>query len=383
MITRLRVVVALAILWFLTVAGTLAGFMIWGRDVVPASTTYWGFWISNITPVLTTLYLVVWTIITFHSIEEQRTQRQIQFHPYLEIRPIKTVDQVGNMLPGADQVPEDYSRLVTPSAKTSSNDLGLNYLCLAISNQGQGLIISLRLEIEIGVPGTAFTRTFTYEDEPRLAHNQTRLLTILPFTQLPRYEVRLKRVEYSDPFGKYKHFIGPSVIQDEHPQEIAEKNMQLVFVDDFKDQPNGKGWITDYWGGGQTPSNVYVDASKPDHHVLSLQGDRSRFANRSWNESGAFFDLPVLPNQVFEITCRVRSLPGTTAQFKLWCHDNNLARDPKNRITPTRTPAVDWETFSMLYMSDTGQLRIHLHLIPDLGTIEVDLVTVKHFPQQG
>lgn len=81
----------------------------------------------------------------------------------------------------------------------------------------------------------------------------------------------------------------------------------------------------------------------------------------------------------YQITCHLKAEPGTTGQFRLWCHDKSGpdARKGASVSTKFETPAPDGTSVSLLYNAvNNPHIRIHLQYRPGRGAIYVDNVRI-------
>jgi hypothetical protein len=257
-----------------------------------------------------------------------------------------------------------------------------------LKNQGQGIITHVEFDLEISVPQTNYRKVVSFARAFSLAHDECRNYVIAPIWILPRFNVRLKKTQYMDVFGKYDHVSGSTELSEQRPFEVPEKQKKLIFLDDFKDQPRGKGWLIDYWVRNQPSELMRIEVPNAYRHDLVFRGDATIWDSLLGNvnqHSGAFIDIPNLPpDTTFEIMAVARAEAGTTAKVKLWCHDRHPIFDAKSRETVTKTPSTDaqGENFRMLYTTtDSGWIRIHLHYVPGQGSIEIDKVSVRQLIQ--
>jgi len=353
----------------------------------PPSQPFWMFWLPYIGVAGNVIYIAIWAVLTTYTAEEQTLIRRVQFHPVLETRFIKSVDKIGEEIQETETIAEEYSKLVTGQPAPQSKDIDLRYLILLVRNQGQGIISRVEFDIEVIVPQTTYKRVLKFAKELQLAHNEQKAYVVTPIWNFPRFEVALKSLKYSDFFGEYNRAAGEQKIAEQRPFAVPENRKNLIFLEEFTDLPRGKGWVIDYWGKGE-PSDLMRIVAEYRKHVLVFRGNQDAWDKVRGNknqQSGAFLDFTGLPPETtFEISARVRSEPGTTGKFKLWCHDIHWLMNSKDRDTGESTPPIgtEFETVSMLYTTtNSGRLRIHLHYVPGDGAIEIDGVILRQLVQ--
>jgi len=145
---------------------------------------------------------------------------------------------------------------------------------------------------------------------------------------------------------------------------VSPKRKTLIFDEDFHDP---KYWILNQWGA----------------HCSSISEGQMRFTGPAGpkGEEGSHRDLTNMleVGQIYRIICHVKAEPGTTGQFRLWCHDKTRPNVSKTTDTSTgfKTPLSSGECVSVIYSPYYNpDIRIHLQYKPGKGTIYVDNVRI-------
>lgn len=290
----------------------------------------------------------------------------------------KSVDPFDDFLPEAVHLAQEYLSQVSPEVSPPDSNIVLRYENLRIKNVGQGQISKLVLNLRISVPGLP-TKTIRVERRLYLRNQEERFLTLFSFRGLPKYEAKVLSVQYSDYFGNYNHFHGVDEKKETLPYQIPPASKRKIFYENFHDEPFGTGWQVDYW---RTENRGQLsDQIKIENRRMRFTGDVSDFGDRRNNHGVSYIDLNgrLRPGRSYEVQCRARSDPGTTARFRLWCHDiyGEGGISYKDRWTEERTPTTEWEDIKLVYTAtQTKDLRIHLRYFPGKGTIYVDEVQV-------
>lgn len=149
-----------------------------------------------------------------------------------------------------------------------------------------------------------------------------------------------------------------------------------IFIEEFKSDNNK--WVFPFWGINQKfPSSF----TRGDGYV-SISGTINAWA-RTRGTNGAYIDLHegIVEDEVYEITCRVKSSSAaTTMRFQLWVHDtiegHNIT-NPKD--------SNSFSSFGENYVSisvqfratQTKAMRIHLHCTAGVGAIIIKDVIVR------
>ncbi len=138
----------------------------------------------------------------------------------------------------------------------------------------------------------------------------------------------------------------------------------MTFDEDFHDP---KYWILNQWGA----------------RCSSISGGQMRFTGPAGpkGEEGSHRDLTNIleVGQIYRIICHVKAEPGTTGQFRLWCHDKTRPNVSKTTDASTgfKTPLPNGERVFVIYSPyHNPDIRIHLQYRPGKGTIYVDNVRI-------
>jgi len=335
------------------------------------------------TDLLTVMLVIVTTVyvgLTYGLWREANQARIVEFHPILDLSFFKSVDPFDHYVPETRELTKEYLSQVSPEASLHDCDIALRYENLRIRNAGRGQIANLVLDLRISVPGLA-DKMVRCELKPYLDEKEELLLTLFPFRGLPSYKIEIIGVEYSDYFGSYNRYYGPSCKREVLPYEIPPETKKQIFYEDFYDVPFGKppGWKIDDWrtkDRDRISELIWIDGN----HMI-FTGDEDAFGDRDNKKGVSHFDLRgrLKYGHSYEIQCRVRSDPGTKARVCLWCHDIHPEGGTsfKQRCTEQRTPRTDWEVIELVYTAtQTNDIRIHLKYFPGPGTIHVDEVRV-------
>ena len=99
--------------------------------------------------------------------------------------------------------------------------------------------------------------------------------------------------------------------------------------------------------------------------------------NNNLPEDGSHIDLVnyLDINKEYEITCLAKSLPETTGQIEIWCHDEFYGGAPSiGNHSGFKTPTANGEVITLRFYSSKKDIRIHLQYRPGNGKIEVSYV---------
>lgn len=137
---------------------------------------------------------------------------------------------------------------------------------------------------------------------------------------------------------------------------------QRIFTDVFEDP---KQWKLNHWG------------SKSARFEDSKMVFEGIFQNPQ-GEDGSHRDLMDIldENKKYQIVAHVKSDPGTTGQFRLWCHD--IARaDAVSASTEFEVPSRATKDISLIFLPKNNKnIRIHLQYKPGTGKIYVEKVEI-------
>lgn len=146
--------------------------------------------------------------------------------------------------------------------------------------------------------------------------------------------------------------------------KYKEQDRIVIFNDDFDTR---KHWSLNHWGS----------------NCCSISDGKMRLACSSAprGEGGSHRDLidKLEVGGAYQITCHLKAEPGTTGQFRLWCHDKCGPDAPKGVSISTtfKTPAPDGASVSLLYIAvNNPHIRIHLQYRPGRGAIYVHNVRI-------
>ncbi len=137
---------------------------------------------------------------------------------------------------------------------------------------------------------------------------------------------------------------------------------EVVYDSTFDDKSK---WSLNHW---------CANISKIEGNTMIFEGQS---VTSGQTEDGSHIDLKKILEigGIYEVSCHVQSLPGTTAQFYLWCHDNTPAHGAR---TNARTPSVDGENITLTFHAINNDfVRIHLQYVPGQGKIIVSRVSIK------
>lgn len=381
-------IVAIAVLVSLAAAVTVFIYLFLAQpSIVPPSETYGSFWLRSFSVLIAALTFALSALAFGYNALEQRQLRYMENYPYLELFPIMSVDPLPLPIPVADLPPElstfnqDYLAKVAPSQVIAPSDAEFRFLAVALRNVGRGYLTRITIAGSAQVPQTGTPAVpFKIDRRFNMHPDETKAITILPIAGLPEYSVRLTSVEYYGHFVKLHDYDGPSEFRDKYPFQVPSERRVPILLDDFADIPAGQGWVLDFWGTWQPTRYAYVPLPSGDDHFLCLTGNQALFSAvpHFHGQGGAYKDLLGMLSygQTVQVTARVRSVPGTTALVRLWCHD--ISPNPKNRYSAELTPPCQWQELSMLYTStQSPNLRVHLLYTPGDGAIQVDRVTAE------
>jgi uncharacterized repeat protein (TIGR01451 family) len=127
--------------------------------------------------------------------------------------------------------------------------------------------------------------------------------------------------------------------------------------------------------GSLAPWNIFGDVSA---RVTSTVAHTGTFSlQEAGGSGGVFLDLTGLtPGQVYRVTAKARSAPGTAGQAALWVNDTV----GQGAVGDSwRTPSSSqWDTFSTTFFPDaTGGMRIHLMFNGGSGTVYWDDISTS------
>jgi hypothetical protein len=143
---------------------------------------------------------------------------------------------------------------------------------------------------------------------------------------------------------------------------------ERIFHEDFS--TNSNFWVMNYWG-----------SSNP-HKTNRIENNSMIFEAQpnEWPKDGiggAYYDLMTGLEEglTYEVSCKVKSSPGTTMKFQLWLHDT---MDRNSVITVIEIPPENvLKTYILKFKStDSKAIRIHLHCFSGAGQIIVNEVSV-------
>lgn len=126
-------------------------------------------------------------------------------------------------------------------------------------------------------------------------------------------------------------------------------------------------WILNHWGSDVASINDGRMIFKGTKTRLEMDGSHVNLANI----------LKI--GKIYVVSCFVRALPGTTAEFQLWCHDN-IGVEPygSENAIPYATPAIEGSRCNLRFVATQNtNLRIHLQYRPGNGQIEVSDIRIK------
>jgi hypothetical protein len=138
-----------------------------------------------------------------------------------------------------------------------------------------------------------------------------------------------------------------------------------VYWDDVQ---AAQGW--GFENGSVPPWAVAGGVSASVTNAVAYSGTFS--LAESGGGGGVYQDIGgLVPGQVYQITARVRSFPGTAGQAILWVHDTAGAGQVANGW---RTPSSSgWEEWAVPFIATgTGKVRIHLWYTGGAGTVYWD-----------
>ncbi len=366
---------------------TFCYLMIYQPGIIPSNETFGSFWLKNFSILFAAFTFAVSALTAAYNALEQRYLRYMENYPYLEIFPVLSVDTLPLPLPSVDLPTEltsfnlDYLNAVAPSHEHKASETDFRYLAIVLRNVGQGFITRATIVGTAEVPNRGFQPVkFKIDRRVNLSPGNTLPFTILPISELPEYKVKLLSVEYYGHFVKLKDYDGLKEFKDIYPYSIPPERRVVIFFDDFENVPAGLGWILDFWGQWQPTNYIYVPMPNKNEHYLTMSGDEELFNQVPHynSQGGAYRDLRDIMDygQTIRVTAKIRSRPGTTAKFQLWCSD--LYPNPKNRYSIALTPTEDWQETSLLFTStQSPHLRIHLLYSPGKGEIQIDQVRVE------
>lgn len=157
---------------------------------------------------------------------------------------------------------------------------------------------------------------------------------------------------------------------------IQKKNKELIFKDDFS---TNQGWQLNYWGTTNPEKTNRIENS-----TMIFEAYEDELLNEK-KEFGAYYDLKngVYEGYTYEVTCKIKSDPGTTMKFQLWLHDNIVGNRSSMRTAKSpeelETPSNDFQEIKAKFVATvTNGVRIHLHNKGGLGKIYVkDIIVYK------
>ncbi|MFZ3032366.1 MAG: hypothetical protein WA082_05040 [Candidatus Moraniibacteriota bacterium] len=149
---------------------------------------------------------------------------------------------------------------------------------------------------------------------------------------------------------------------------------EIVFFDDFKSM--NRGWSLNYWGTTNPQKNSRIEGS-----MMIFEASENEVLHER-KEFGAYIDLRngIYAGYTYEISCIVKSDPGTNMGFQLWVHDTRGGKDEVSKREPAMltTPSTQYQELKLQYVANsTNALRIHLHNRAGVGKIYVDKVVVS------
>ncbi len=158
-------------------------------------------------------------------------------------------------------------------------------------------------------------------------------------------------------------------------QEFKKNKKEIIFEDDFV---SNKGWIMNYWGTTNPDKTNRIESS-----MIIFEATENELLHPN-KEFGAYIDLKngIDEGSAYEVSCLVKSEPGTTMKFQLWLHDNVIGNNSSMRTEKNpaqlKTPGNDFEKIKLEFIATvTKGIRIHLHNQGGVGKIIVDKVTVS------
>ncbi len=131
--------------------------------------------------------------------------------------------------------------------------------------------------------------------------------------------------------------------------------------------------------------NVSIDSSWQLNHwgnsFARLMGNEIVFSgdNPQQNDGCNKDLLGVLQlGGTYEVSCLVKSSPGTTAKFQLWCHDKNDNPNGISVNTQFFTPSHRGQRVSVIFKATFNKsIRIHLQYSPGAGSIIASKIEIK------
>lgn len=173
---------------------------------------------------------------------------------------------------------------------------------------------------------------------------------------------------------QFKDFFIPSII-------ISIVNFSIILLLIRKSQSRNTKTILIYSDSFEIPSKWHINHWKSN--VTSFVNNTMVFQGLTVGtkgEDGSHIDLPNLLNigKDYLITCHVQSDTGTTAQFRLWCHDNiDKTKSTVSQSTDFKTPSNKGEKVLLRFTPVANRnIRIHLQYKPGNGRIIVHFVEI-------